>query len=239
MPSCRHVVKTIYRYIDFTLKMTDEESQQEPKFQIGFRGTTAYREALQRAALDRRLKVQQFLEQAVEFYLSKSIPNSDKSAAPASAGHEAGNHTTRTVTVPPKSPECPKDSKRHQGVSVQLEIQSAGPKIQQVAVTDAEWRWVERVLKVLRGGQDQATKPLDTNLDAFVILTDLLTAKGDHGSADPTVSPAVSPPDTQREVDALRDSLKTSGQHVDRTHETETGPRKPRKDPRRTKAGNQ
>jgi len=37
--------------------------------QIAFRGTDEYREFVQRASLDRKMKVQQFLEAAVEHYV--------------------------------------------------------------------------------------------------------------------------------------------------------------------------
>jgi hypothetical protein len=47
---------------------------EEDQKTIGFRGSEEYRAMIQRAALDRRIKVQQLLEEAVAAYLSGPRP---------------------------------------------------------------------------------------------------------------------------------------------------------------------
>ena len=46
----------------------------DPDVRIAFRGTTAYRAKIQRAALDRGVKVQDLIERAIDAFLD-SVPN--------------------------------------------------------------------------------------------------------------------------------------------------------------------
>ena len=93
----RHVVISSSRFFG-----NGKESLQvsETTKQIGFRGTEDYREMLQRAALDRRMKVQGMIEAALAAYLSADsqhaatpVPPSqiqDRSGVP-SAEHGTGS----------------------------------------------------------------------------------------------------------------------------------------------------
>lgn len=68
-------------------------------------------------------------------------------------------------------------------------------------VTGEEWRWVRRLLHIVRGERSEAMRPLDTNMDSFVLLTDLLTKGPQDGSESSEL------PDSPEDLQALMDKL--------------------------------
>lgn len=106
-----------------------------------------------------------------------------------------------------------------------------GTKTEQIS--EEEWRWVHRVLKIVRGGRPEALVPLDTNLDAFTLVTDLLTSSttsatspGDHVSATPVSTAAV---DIQRKMGALRAAQEALGHELDAAQRASGPARRPGK----------
>lgn len=81
-------------------------------------------------------------------------------------------------------------------------------------LTPEEWRWVRRGLYVLRGKVKQAVEPLDTNMDAFCLLTDLVTGGSAIGERS-----SVSTGETDRDLSGAMEELQQSQADAERGKE--------------------
>jgi hypothetical protein len=131
--------------------MNDDDQSASGQVQIGFRGSVSYRLALQKEALNRGMKVQQLIENAVEAYLEQSARQSKtdpvspdtpgkESPAPGPYPHKRGTEgSTSTVLTLPKGTEP----------------------------TEREMPWLWRALKVLRSKKPGLPSALKCNLIQF------------------------------------------------------------------------
>lgn len=101
---------------------------------------------VEKACVDRGVTIKAAVTAALSRWLSGAIPEASKGPPTKDAVSSEGTSGLELQT--PKGPEH---------------------------LTAEEWAWVSRVLKIVRGGRGEALRPLDTNLDSFVLLTDLLT----------------------------------------------------------------
>lgn len=81
-------------------------------------------------------------------------------------------------------------------------------KGQQEILTAEEWRWVERVLGIVRQGPPEAKRALDSNLDAFVYLSELANRAAAAGASpsDERSAPDIphTPADIQKAFEGVR-----------------------------------
>jgi hypothetical protein len=124
-----------------------------------------------------RLSIDYLIQEAVKQWLSGAISSEN---APAS--------TQSSI-----------DPEKFAGAQLTL------PDRQSIELSVEEWRWVGRVLEIVRGGRPEAMRPLDTNLDAFVVLTNLLT-RGSGATSPGDRVPGASPKNLAGALERLRDS---------------------------------
>lgn len=86
----------------------------------------------------------------------------------------------------------------------------------EILISEEEWRWVSRVLRIVRGHVGEAIGPLDTNLDAFVTLTNLV--RGINESTGGTISGSVS--SLGRALAEIERLQASTGQSLERVEES-------------------